>query len=35
MKRQKNLIGESSTVMFRKKHSARGFNVQYRQIVDL
>jgi len=32
---QKNLIGEPTVVMFRKKDCARGFNARYRQIVDL
>ena len=32
---QKNLIGEPTVVMFRKKDAARGFNKEYRQIVDL
>jgi hypothetical protein len=32
---QKNNIGEPSAVLFRKKHAARGFNPEYRQIVDL
>ena len=32
---QKNLIGEPTVVMFRKKDAARGFNKDYRQIVDL
>ncbi len=32
---QKNKIGEPSSVMFRKKHAARGFNESYQQIVDL
>lgn len=31
----KNLIGEPSVVMFRKAQAARGFLVNYRQIVDL
>lgn len=33
--RQKNLIGEPSTVMFRRGQSARGFNENYTHIVDL
>jgi glycosyltransferase involved in cell wall biosynthesis len=32
---QKNKIGEPSVVMFRKKHAARGFDIRYRQAVDL
>lgn len=32
---QKNLIGEPSTVMFRRKSTKRGFDPSYRQIVDL
>ncbi len=32
---QKNLIGEPTVVLFRKKDAARGFNKDYRQIVDL
>lgn len=32
---QKNLIGEPSTVMFKRKSTKRGFNPSYRQIVDL
>ena len=32
---QKNLIGEPTVVMFRKKDATRGFNKDYRQIVDL
>jgi glycosyltransferase involved in cell wall biosynthesis len=32
---QKNKIGEPSAVIFRKKHTERGFNERYRQIVDL
>lgn len=32
---QKNLIGETSVVMFRRRHSGRGFQPGYRQIVDL
>ena len=32
---QKNLIGEPTVVMFRKANAARGFNKNYRQIVDL
>lgn len=31
----KNLIGEPSAVMFRRELAARGFNPQYRQLVDL
>lgn len=30
-----NLIGEPTTVMFRKKHATRGFDLRYQQIVDL
>lgn len=33
--KQRNLIGEPSVVMFRKKQASRGFLVHYRQIVDL
>lgn len=32
---QQNIIGEPSTVIFRKKHASRGFLETYRQIVDL
>lgn len=32
---EKNLIGEPTVVMFRKEHAGRGFNPDYRQIVDL
>ncbi len=32
---QKNLIGEPSAVTFRKSQALRGFNPQYRQLVDL
>lgn len=32
---QGNLIGEPSVVMFRKSQARRGFNPQYKQIVDL
>ena len=31
----KNLIGEPSAVMFRKSQAMRGFNADYRQLVDL
>jgi Glycosyltransferases involved in cell wall biogenesis len=34
LKEQKNLIGEPTVVMFRKKDAARGFLPHYRQIVD-
>ncbi len=30
-----NVIGEPSAVLFRKEQAARGFNLKYRQIVDL
>ena len=33
--KQKNLIGEPTAVMFRKRDAKRGFNGDYRQIVDL
>lgn len=33
--RQGNLIGEPSAVLFRRKDSARGFDENYRQLVDL
>jgi glycosyltransferase involved in cell wall biosynthesis len=33
--RKKNLVGEPSVVMFRRSQAARGFLVNYRQIVDL
>lgn len=33
--RHDNLIGEPTAVMFKATHSLRGFNQQYRQIVDL
>ncbi|MGD0883767.1 MAG: glycosyltransferase family 2 protein [Thermodesulfovibrionales bacterium] len=32
---QKNLVGEPSVVMFRKRDAQRGFMLQYEQIVDL
>jgi glycosyltransferase involved in cell wall biosynthesis len=32
---QKNRIGEPSAVMFRKKHSSRGFDGRFKQAVDL
>ena len=32
---QRNLVGEPSAVMFRKSQAGRGFNVRYRQYVDL
>ncbi|HUL01093.1 MAG TPA: glycosyltransferase [Nitrospirota bacterium] len=32
---QKNKIGEPSVVMFRRKHTGRGFDGRYRQAVDL
>jgi glycosyltransferase involved in cell wall biosynthesis len=32
---QNNFIGEPSTVMFRKEQAGRGFNANYKQIVDL
>jgi len=32
---QKNKIGEPSVVMFRKKHAERGFDLRYKQAVDL
>jgi glycosyltransferase involved in cell wall biosynthesis len=32
---QKNLIGEPSAVMFRKRDATRGFNGDYRQLVDM
>jgi len=35
LRRQKNLVGEPTAVMFRKHLSGRGFNPKYRQIVDL
>ncbi|MGO9532049.1 MAG: glycosyltransferase family 2 protein [Syntrophobacteraceae bacterium] len=35
LRRQKNLIGEPTAVMFRKHLARRGFNPKYRQIVDL
>ncbi len=34
LKEQKNLIGEPTVVMFRKRDAARGFLPHYRQIVD-
>lgn len=30
-----NLIGEPSAALFRKRNAARGFNLRYRQLVDL
>ena len=35
LKEQKNLIGEPTVVMFRKKDATRGFKSHYTQIVDL
>ncbi|HXY53926.1 MAG TPA: glycosyltransferase family 2 protein [Nitrospirota bacterium] len=32
---QSNRIGEPTVVLFRKKHSSRGFDVRYKQTVDL
>lgn len=32
---RRNLIGEPSTVLFRRRHAARGFDGTFRQIVDL
>ena len=32
---QQNIIGEPSSVIFRKKQASRGFHEKYRQIVDL
>jgi glycosyltransferase involved in cell wall biosynthesis len=32
---QKNLIGEPSVVMFRREQARRGFDLRYRQLVDL
>lgn len=32
---QKNLIGEPTVVMFRKKNAVRGFKENYRQLVDM
>jgi len=32
---QKNKIGEPSVVLFRKKYAARGFDIRYKQAVDL
>ncbi len=32
---QKNKIGEPTAVLFRKRHAERGFDVRYRQAVDL
>ncbi len=32
---QKNNIGEPTAVLFRKRHAERGFDVRYRQAVDL
>lgn len=32
---QKNLVGEPSAVMFRREEAERGFDVKYRQLVDL
>jgi glycosyltransferase involved in cell wall biosynthesis len=31
----RNLVGEPTVVLFRKRDAARGFNLRYRQIVDL
>lgn len=33
--RMKNLVGEPSAVMFRRRDAERGFNTKYRQLVDL
>lgn len=35
LREQKNLIGEPSAVMFRKRDSQRGFSLELKQIVDL
>jgi glycosyltransferase involved in cell wall biosynthesis len=35
LKEQRNLIGEPTAVMFRRADASRGFDVRYRQIVDL
>ena len=35
LREQKNLIGEPSAVMFRKKDASRGFKPYYKQLVDL
>lgn len=31
----RNLVGEPSSVMFRKRDAARGFNTKFRQVVDM
>jgi glycosyltransferase involved in cell wall biosynthesis len=35
LEENRNLIGEPSAVLFRRRDAARGFNLSYRQIVDL
>lgn len=35
LKEDRNLVGEPSVVLFRKRHAARGFCPRYRQLVDL
>lgn len=35
LRSQKNLVGEPTAVMFRRTFAQRGFNPEYRQIVDL
>ena len=35
LEEDRNLIGEPSAVLFRRRDAARGFNLRYRQIVDM
>ena len=35
LKADRNLIGEPSVALFRKRNAARGFSLRYRQLVDL
>jgi glycosyltransferase involved in cell wall biosynthesis len=35
MENGRNLVGEPSAVLFRKRDAGRGFNPQYRQVVDM
>jgi glycosyltransferase involved in cell wall biosynthesis len=35
LKEDRNLVGEPSVVLFRKRDAARGFSLRYRQVVDL
>ena len=35
LKEDRNLVGEPTVVLFRKRDAVRGFNLRYRQVVDL